>query len=246
MVGTSYSWALKHLRLPISSIVEVGSRDALDAIALGAALNCSVVSFEPNPEMLAVCKENLSIHEVEYVTLRPEALTDVDGPITFWKVEADRYPNPGASSLLEMDFSNRDRNDPELGRDAVQVPITVVGARWDSLGLPAPDLLLLDVEGAELKALRGFGAALTSVSQVIVELAPVSAQKGGARLRDVDRFLRKSGFRYVASDYYGAGRLRLWLRLAVSGLKWRLRNPWGRPRYRGLINAYYRRKSILS
>ena len=163
MSGGNYEWAIPHIAAGVRRIVEVGSRDALDAIALSRRFDCQVVAFEPNPTQFAICARNVSDSKCDSVSLRSEALTDADGPITFWQVDEDCYPNPGASSLFEINFANRSRRDPDRARPPIQRPVTVRGARWDSLNLSGPDLLVIDVEGAELRVLKGFGRRLRDV-----------------------------------------------------------------------------------
>lgn len=55
-VSNNYSWAIKHLPKGISSIVEVGSRDAMDALALSKTFSTPVVAFEPNPFSFETCR----------------------------------------------------------------------------------------------------------------------------------------------------------------------------------------------
>jgi len=56
------------------------------------------------------------------------------------------------------------------------------------------DILKLDVQGAELVALRGATKALKSVSLVTLELSLIDYNQGGACYFEVDDFLRSQGF----------------------------------------------------
>ena len=61
---SEYEWAIKlinNLGVKISSVAEIGSRDALDAIYLAEVFKCSVSVFEPDPVNAVVCRENIDL-----------------------------------------------------------------------------------------------------------------------------------------------------------------------------------------
>lgn len=238
----NYKWAFQYFPKSIKNVVEVGSRDALDAIAISEHFNCDVVSFEPNPKAFELCVENVSLSGTSRIIVRKEALTDYNRELIFHPVDPTLYDNIGASSLFEIDFTNRMDIDPDKNRTSIQSSIKVQGARWDSLGMKDPDILFLDVEGAELLVLRGFGEHLTNVKGVVCEAAPVPSNIGGCTLYELHRYLRSQGFRYRAGDLTGRGRGRLLIWLLVRLIQDRRTNLFGKPRFRGQINLCYVRK----
>ncbi len=62
------------------------------------------------------------------------------------------------------------------------------------LDLNVYDALVLDVQGAELLALRGAGEQLRRFKWVLAEAADFEAYAGGCQLRDLDEYLRGFGF----------------------------------------------------
>jgi FkbM family methyltransferase len=56
------------------------------------------------------------------------------------------------------------------------------------------DLLVLDVQGAELDVLRGAGAALDRFRFISTEVSTVEVYEGGARWSELETFLRTRGF----------------------------------------------------
>ena len=223
-------------------IVEVGSRDALDALTLQNQFNCEVIAFEANPESFEKCKSNLVKVGNSRIRVRNEALTNTNGTITFWSVDSSKYENVGASSLLKIDFNNRHEGDADYKRPEVQVPIEVEGVRYESLDLAFPDLLVIDVEGAELRVLEGFGAKLNNISYIVLEVAPVSHHVGGTNLRELNQFLKTHGFKYVAWDAYGEGALKLHVGLLRAWRHARLLNLFSPAKPRGFFNAIYVKK----
>jgi len=127
MMG-NYAWALRYLPPEIESIAEVGSRDAWDAISLSNHFSAPVVAFEPNPYSFAACERNIYGAGSSLVSVRREALSDSSGEIRFGVVKESDYPNPGASSMFQNDFTNRTKDDPDSGRGRIQSFITVKSA----------------------------------------------------------------------------------------------------------------------
>ena len=61
-------------------------------------------------------------------------------------------------------------------------------------GLQGCDLLVLDVEGAELKALNSLGDLLNQFESILCEVSIVPNFQGGPVLADIDAFLTDRGF----------------------------------------------------
>ena len=88
-----------------------------------------------------------------------------------------------------------------------QTPVRVCAGRLDTLidagTVPAPELLWIDLQGAELAALRGLGRHLGRVGLVYVELSFLDIYDAQPVARDVIRFLRRAGFRIAAVPWKG-------------------------------------------
>lgn len=68
-------------------------------------------------------------------------------------------------------------------------------------GLPL-DLINLDIQGAELAALRGLGSRLDTYKWIYCEVSTRQLYRGQPKLDDVDGFLALSGFRRVVTAVY--------------------------------------------
>jgi hypothetical protein len=64
----------------------------------------------------------------------------------------------------------------------------------EGVDLRGISFLVLDLEGAELLALRGLGAILDQIEWVLVEVSFVPAFEGGPLFVDIDGFLHQRGF----------------------------------------------------
>lgn len=216
---SNYSWSYKYFPKGVRRVAEIGSRDCLDAIDVASTFGCHVVAFEPEPNNLLRCATNLEGSGMATrIELRSEALSNRTEPATFWSVNPLVSSNSGMASLLDP-LSHSPEGEPLFLRAEVHA------ARWDSLGLEAPDVLLMDVQGAELKVLEGFGDELAHVRFIVCESEVVSSYAGGVSFWNLLVFLRKHGLRFVSSNVWGEGLLRNILGIVVRRIKLMLRNP---------------------
>ncbi len=191
---------------PPSTIYELGSRDGEDAARLAAAApSAHVVAFECNPDTVPTVRRRLA--DVPNARALDLAVTDFNGTTTFHKIDPERTVttwvdgNPGASSL----FMASGKYPIE---QYVQTPVRVRAGRLDVLidaeAIPPPELLWIDLQGAELAALRGLGRHLSRVRIVYVELSFLDIYDGQPVARDVIGFLRSAGFAIAAVPWKGA------------------------------------------
>ena len=225
-MSQNYTWALPHLPSKLHSIVEIGSRDSLDAIFLSNVFNCEVVAFEPNPSQTKICQSNIDKSGSD-VKLRTEALSNQTSTIDFFAVDVGIYNNVGASGLFKINFVNRADDDPDRNHPPVQVKVEVKAIRWDSLGLPCPELVAMDCEGAELLALMGFGTELSKVKYIVSEASQTAIGDGACTYKQLDKFLREKNFVFVASSLYSTHFYKLKFILLLSSLVRRIRKPIG-------------------
>ncbi|MEI2643025.1 MAG: FkbM family methyltransferase [Candidatus Nanopelagicales bacterium] len=180
--------------LEVSSIWEIGSRDGEDARALLDAFPLAHLdAFEPNPDTFSIV-ESVAATRRSRMTAHNIALTESDGTTTLYKIDRERTKttwqdgNPGASSLFRASGAY------SAHEDYVQVPVSVAGRRASTLiteeQLAVPQLVWIDVQGAELSVLRGFHEALSTVSAIYLELSLKEIYEGQALAPDVVSYLR--------------------------------------------------------
>lgn len=185
-------------RHSIRVALDVGSRDAAVAIALEEHCPAaSVYAFECNPPAVEQCRENIEGHA--HITLVDKAVSDVGGPTDFWAIDAEksasaRWPegNIGASSLF---IANPAYPHERYYQNRIEVEAVTL-ERWaaDS-GVDAVDLLWMDLQGAELKALKGMGDLLETVRMVYTEVLYQEIYFGQAFADEIDQYLVSHGFR---------------------------------------------------
>jgi FkbM family methyltransferase len=195
----------------IKTIFELGSRDLFDAIKLlNYFKDCKVYAFECNTDCLIECNKtlyNLEEGLKERIFLIDKAVSLVNGVVSFYPFDLEKYNNMGASSMLKIDFSCRNIDDPDYNLPNPQKEIKVNGIRLDSFindnQITNIDLLCIDLQGYELNAIKSLGNYLNNVKYIITECSIVSTYTEGASFKDLDEYLRSFNFKYISSNQFG-------------------------------------------
>jgi FkbM family methyltransferase len=197
----------------IKTIFELGSRDLVDAENLTRYYGGKVYAFECNPDCLVLCHENYKRFDKstqDKIMLIEKAVTLEDKPYTFFAIDTEKYGNIGASSLFELDFSNRSAADPDRNRGSIQKQITVEGIRLETFirenKISSVDIICMDLQGYELNALKSMSEYLHNVKYIITECQLNSTYRGGTSFRDLEFFLANYGFEYTCSNSFDYAR----------------------------------------
>lgn len=152
-------------------------------------------AFEPNP----LYRPALEAYAAEDERFCPQylALSDTEGAAVLHVTDS-----AGNTSLFRPG-AGFDRIDPAGARVAQETPIeTVTLDGWAQRnGRPAIQAMKFDIQGAELRALRGAARMLEEHTCLIYsEIWFHSVYEGGAVFSEIDGFLRERGF--VLYDLY--------------------------------------------
>lgn len=152
-------------------------------VALHAARRCHVVSFEPDPSFRGRLERNLSLNPDLRLEVLPIAVSNADGAVTLY--------TDGAGGMSPSLRHQRD----EKGE------VTVEARSLDSLladdHLPAPTVLKIDIEGAEILALRGATGLLNSADApraLFLEIHPQMLGAFDATAEDVSQLVEGAGY----------------------------------------------------
>jgi FkbM family methyltransferase len=174
--------AMRALLRPGSCFVDVGANKG-DIALLGASLvgdaGC-VLAFEPEPDNLYWIRRSLALNRSRNVRVFSLALSDEDGEASLWLSRQS-----GAHTLLP--------GLPRRSEGERRVQVRTLDGLLVELGNPRLDVLKLDVEGAELRVLRGASRALRSNPELVLllDLHPWL----GVEVRAVADFLAAHGYR---------------------------------------------------
>jgi FkbM family methyltransferase len=170
----------------ITGILHVGAHEAEEApLYRSVAPNARVVWVEANPD-LVVRMQAIGVPDV-YQGLA----SDRDGE----QVDFILTNNMQSSSMLEL--AEHKREHPDVF-EVARIPLTTISLN-SLLNRVAPEFkfnfIALDIQGAELLALRGLGdERLAEVDFVYSEVNERELYKGCAMISDIDAFLMARGF----------------------------------------------------
>jgi FkbM family methyltransferase len=172
-------------------LVDVGAAGGLQPKWLRYRHSITPVLFEPNPDEAALLRNTLQPFKQAYVleTALSDAAECRSLNIAKW---------PGCTSMLEADTGFLSNYEIAPLYQAVRT-VEVACSRYDDLvaqgKAPRPDVIKVDIEGFESRALDGFGDLLQDVLGVETEAWYYPAFKGQALLHDLVSQLQPFGLR---------------------------------------------------
>lgn len=175
-------------------VVHVGAHLAEEREAYEQAGATAVVWVEANPAMVPrLVEQARGTMDTRVVQA---LLTDRDGDELPFHVAS----NGQSSSMLEPALHHKMHprvSFPE--RMTLQTTTFQTLAAREQLELARYDFLNLDVQGAELLVLKGFGALLDGFDAIYTEVNVGELYRGCARLEELDAYLGGRGFRRAAT-----------------------------------------------
>lgn len=155
---------------------------------LGVATEPMVYAFEPNPRILRQLEENIRLNQLEnFIKAQPNAVADREAWTRFYLSSED---NSTSSSLADLGPSNLHTG------EAIEVQTVSLAefVQHHSINRRV-GLIKLDIEGAELLALRGAQAILVrDHPTIIMEVYPAFMRAFGYTFADVFQFLTPLGY----------------------------------------------------
>jgi FkbM family methyltransferase len=179
---------------PGDTVWDVGANIGIYTLLAGHAVcpTGKVVSWEPGPETYQVLQEHIRANGLQKIC-EPLAAAVSDGCQTT------------VFFLNEPDLSSTSRLAVEPGPDTIQVPAASLDTWAEKLGR-RPQMIKVDVEGAEVLVMRGASRLMEAVARdrpmFVVAIHPQFLPEFGSRPEEMEGLLAERG--YLALD--GAGR----------------------------------------
>ena len=172
-----------------ATVIDVGtSRGQFALFAHSRFPGAKLICFEPLPDARAVARKVLKGHRVE---LHGVALGSSRGETTLHVSARD-----DSSSLLPIGSQQVIAFPGTHETHEIVVSVDVLDAYLGETIL-RPCLLKIDVQGSELGALKGAGAGLARVDEILVEVSFVELYVGQALASDVISYLAEHDFRLI-------------------------------------------------
>lgn len=161
-------------------VYDIGANIGTHTCFVGKRLESGlVVSFEPMPTNAARLRLNLSANV----------------PVNRWQVTELALSNEDCSGMLAVKSQNYGEGKHALSKDGeLEIDVFRGETLIEEGRYPAPDILKIDVEGAELQVLEGFGERLADVRIVYAELHHNLSAEYGTSTEEIEGFLRDHGF----------------------------------------------------
>ncbi|WP_176308555.1 FkbM family methyltransferase [Micromonospora sp. NBS 11-29] len=141
-----------------------------------------VVAIEAHPRTFRCLRRAVGLNGLTNVTLLPCAVVEEAGPVRLDEHEQTHLRNAVTSA----------------GSGTIEVPGRTLAEIMSTLGLDRVDLLKMNIEGAELPALRGSTDALRSVRNLAVSCHDFLADEPGREwqrtFKGVTELLHEAGF----------------------------------------------------
>ena len=184
-----YCYVRKRL-LPGQTVLDCGANIGLFTTMMAGCVGDSgaVFAFEPSPVAAADLRRVLVLNQRANVQVVTSAISDKVGSVTFVEVDTPDVRREG-SQLLALDG----RSDGVPNRE-IQVSTTTLDIFCSEHHIK-PDLIKIDIEGAELMALDGGQSVIDSYRPVLV----IESHPGRAGHFDHERLLKylsAYGYRY--------------------------------------------------
>lgn len=158
--NTPYTNALfyRHIKKPIKTIVELGCNDYQYTYDLLKVYNPDVLyAFEPNQKCVQYCLSNTTDNRIRFV---PKAVAEHDGTVDFYGFR----DLTGCASVFER-LHLSEHQEPKIQVQCVRLDTFFSNAADLKI-----DLICMDIQGAELMALRSLGGMIDSVSYIMLEI----------------------------------------------------------------------------
>jgi FkbM family methyltransferase len=245
-VGLKFIRLAKRMLANRPIICDVGSRDAQEGIFLMKQLGGKELHvFEPNPNAARVCRENLATFTSEshanIAVFNEVAVTDRAGELRFYPVNASLSENKdsGFSSLFQIN-PDYTKTRGSIVQDEVVIEATILDEYFTAR--EQPDLLWIDVEGAELQVLRGAARVLRGVTLLHIEVSFRPMQIGKPLFWEISTHLENHGFAFHSFMEVSAFKGFLYRHRLLPNLPWRLNAVFYRP---GIATPAGARESVL-
>lgn len=181
----------------IKTILDIGSWHLDQSIEfLQIFPNAKVYAFEPNPTSAALCRqkaESLPYPHNHRISIVEVALTDSEGEINFYPLDTSKTEslNHGISSTLKlMDGMNGYWCNDNWIQKQIKVKSRTLDS-WCKENGVVPDLLWVDVQGAEYKMYSGAQNTIKNyVKAILTEVGIVPYYEGHTLKPEIDLLLK--------------------------------------------------------
>lgn len=203
------------LNSPSPKILDCGAHIGLSVLFFKQKYpNAKITAFEPNPYSFQILEKNVSQNNLKNITLKNQAISDKTGKIDFYISEED----------IEVAWSWDNAAVKNKWLDLNRVDIISVNSTTLKPFLKEKiDLLKLDIEGMEERALTASGKNLSNARNITLEFHG-STTNPGNNVHRVIHLLKKQGYevkvnqgwKFIPEDKINERKDPFWLSIYAS------------------------------
>jgi FkbM family methyltransferase len=193
-------------------IFDIGSCEGEDSIKYAQLFtNAKIYAFEPLPKNLSILETNLKKYGITTVEVLPIAISDEEGKAEFY-VSSGNPEN--AANLNEWDYGNKSSSllAPGLVKDyyswikfneVIEVNTNTLENVCRYYQIEGIDFIHMDVQGAELKVLKGAKGFISKVKAILLEVESVHLYQHQPLQEDIENFMRENKFFLIKDTLMG-------------------------------------------
>jgi len=206
-----------------SVIFDIGACEGEDSIRYSLLFDKAIVySFEPLPSNYAKCLTNFTEFSNTHIKAFQLALSNTNGVANFF-ISSGR---PEGTEDSDWNFGNKSSSlyPPEPSykqnywlkfENKIEVKTQTITSFCKEQLIQKIDFIHMDVQGAELNVLKGAEDKLYSINAIWLEVENVSMYQGQPLRKDIEKFMKQSGFiKVVDTAVYADAGDQLYINLA--------------------------------
>ena len=188
----NYGWAFKAIDPKnITNIFELGAHDGNDTEILSKLYpNSTIIAVEALPEFC----DKIRKRKLPNVQIIQKAITDKQGNDIVFHRANKQYQASGSiyGSTEGQGFHDVMKNKLQ----SIKVKTTTIDALVKETGI-VPSIILMDLQGAELLALKGAIKTLDKCKYIVSEGGYVPLYKGASTIHDVTKFVNSKHYKCI-------------------------------------------------
>jgi FkbM family methyltransferase len=192
-------------------IFDIGACEGEESIRYKNIFSESLIFlFEPLPKNQELINKNIAKYELNNVFLYPVALSDEDGYTKFYT--SSGQPEKWNDNL-DWDFGNKSsslllpepKNLPEWLKfnEILDVQTFTLDLFLEEHKIKSVDFVHMDVQGAELKVLKGAKSKLKSIKSIWLEVSKIEIYKNQPLSNEIEIFMKKNNFQLIKNEFVG-------------------------------------------
>lgn len=172
------------------TIVHVGAHNAEELEAYKLAGWGPVTWIEAQPQKASELSKRIPSHH----KIIEAAVWDIAGI----DLNLNIMTNTESTSLLNLGTHSKEHPTVKLSHT---IPVKTKILADLLSGLPAPELIALDIQGVELRAMKGYGSTISEVKWIYCEVNKAELYEGCCLISEIDEYLSQFGFRRAVTRW---------------------------------------------